>query len=321
LFKKNKILYKVEGSSKIGMGHVFRSFYLIQNLKKKYDIIIFTKKKSESEIFFKSKNFRVITHNQKNEFKKFKKIYRDYKIDKFINDTITINQKIYNFLPKLKKKCFFLDTEQVRASKINHCINTFLSTKQKHKNHYYGLKYVITDPRLKISKKKYLHKKQKILLHFGGSDEKMFNLKIINILSSFNKKIKLSVILGPALNYKLNVIYKLLKRLKFDFRIYNYPKNLNSIYNDTSIAIISGGNTLYNFCYLRKKNISISMNKYETNNCKRLSKYNLTYYYGHYNKINKKRFIHYFKKIVNLNSKKKKILKIDGVRKISNIIN
>ena len=66
------------------------------------------------------------------------KIYRDYKIDKFINDTITINQKIYNFLPKLKKKCFFLDTEQVRASKINHCINTFLSTKQKHKNHYYS---------------------------------------------------------------------------------------------------------------------------------------------------------------------------------------
>ena len=73
------------------MGHVFRSFYLIQNLKKRYDIIIFTKDKSESEKFFKSKNFRVICYNQKNEYKKFKKLFIDFKIVKFINEKIFIN--------------------------------------------------------------------------------------------------------------------------------------------------------------------------------------------------------------------------------------
>ena len=78
-----------------------------------------------------------------------------------------------------------------------------------------------------------------MLLHFGSSDEKMVNLKIINILKSYNKKIKLSVILGPALSYKLNIINKLLEKLKYDYKIYNYPKNLNPIYNNTNIAIIS----------------------------------------------------------------------------------
>ena len=63
-----------------------------------------------------------------------------------------------------------------------------------------------------------------MLLHFGSSDEKMVNLKIINILKSYNKKIKLSVILGPALSYKLNIINKLLEKLKYDYKIYNYPK-------------------------------------------------------------------------------------------------
>ena len=61
------------------------------------------------------------------------------------------------------------------------------------------------------------------------------------------------------------------------------------------------------------------MNKYEYRNCKRLSKYNLTHYYGHYNKISKKRFIHFFEKVINLNLKKKNF-KINGVREISNII-
>ena len=39
------------------MGHVFRSFFLLQKLKKKYDVIIFTENKSKSEEFFKKKTF------------------------------------------------------------------------------------------------------------------------------------------------------------------------------------------------------------------------------------------------------------------------
>ena len=136
---KQKILYKVEGSEKIGMGHVFRSFFLIKKLKKKYDIIIFTESKTKSEEFFKIRNFKLITYNKINQYKTFKKSLIDLKINKFINDTIFFNKKIYIFLKKSNYQCYFLDTKNIKANKKIYCINTFIINKQKHINNYFGL--------------------------------------------------------------------------------------------------------------------------------------------------------------------------------------
>ena len=181
LSTKKKILYKVEGSEKLGMGHVFRSFFLIQKLIQKYQVIIFTEKNSKSEEFFKKKNFELVTYKKKNQFKIFKQYITNNIIFKFINDAIHLDQKYIFLLKKIKCKCFFLDTIKVKASNNFYCINTFLKTKQTHKNYFYGLKYVITDPSLKIKKNNSIKKEIKLLLHFGGTDDRLLNLKIINI--------------------------------------------------------------------------------------------------------------------------------------------
>lgn len=321
MFQKNNILYKVEGSKKRGMGHVFRSYYLIQSLKKKYNIIIFTEKKSESETFFKEKKFKVITYNNLNEYKIFKKTLKNSKINKFVNDYILINQKIYNFLIKLKFNCYFLDTKKIKASKKIHCINTFIDTGQKHKNYYAGLKYIIVDPNLKSKKKVKLNKKLKILLHFGGTDEKKLNIKVANFIASSTKIYSLDIILGPALVYNIEKVYEVIKKIKYRCKIYNYPKNLNRIYNNASIAIISGGNTLFNFCALGKTNISISVTKLEMGSCKKMKKSNLTNYYGHYNDITKKKFIEFLHRVHNKRNDKIKFLKINGIKEIAKIVN
>ena len=302
------------------MGHVFRSYYLIQSLKKKNSIIIFTKKNSDSEYFFKKKKFKVITYNNFNQFKIFKKTYKNLKINKFINDYISINHKIYFFLLKLNFNCYFLDTRKIKASEKIHCINTFMDTGQKHKNYYAGLKYIIRDPNLKFKKKKKLSKKLKILLHFGGTDDKKLNMKIANILAASKEIYSMDIILGPALNYNINKAYKAIKNIKFRCKLHNYPKNLNKIYNNSSIAIIAGGMTLFNFCSLGKTNISISTNKYEIISCKKMERLKLTNYYGHYNKINQKKFTTVFKNIIKKKNLTKKSLKIDGVKEIINII-
>ena len=100
--KKKKILYKVEGSEKIGMGHVFRSFFLIQKLKKKYDVIIFTENRTKSEEFFKKRNFKLISYRKIDQLKVFKDIVLNFKINRFINDSIFFDKKIYQFLKKKK---------------------------------------------------------------------------------------------------------------------------------------------------------------------------------------------------------------------------
>tara|TARA_B110000858_G_C17795909_1_gene472369 strand:+ start:1085 stop:2053 length:969 start_codon:yes stop_codon:yes gene_type:complete len=317
---KQKILYKVEGSEKIGMGHVFRSFFLLQKLKKKYDVTIFTENKSKSEEFFKKKHFKLITYNKIDQYKTFKKFITSLKIDKYINDTIFIDKKIYTFLKKLTCKCYFLDTKNIKANKMIYCINTFIKTKQKHKNYYFGCKYIIKDPSLKFKKNYRLDKSVRVLLHFGGTDERRLNIKLINILSGVKNIKKLIIILGPALTYNPIKIYQNLKKFEFNFKVHNYPKRLNTIYNCSDLAITTGGNTLFNFCYMNQKNISISANKLEEINCKKMQTLNLTNYYGYYTDVNKKKFIQFYNKTILENKKNKIKFIVDGVNEISKII-
>ena len=321
MFRKKNILYKVEGSKKKGMGHVFRSYFLIKILKKKNNIIIFTEKKSESETFFKKKGFKIISYLKTDELKILKKIILTSKIDKFINDYILIKKKIYFYLIKHNLDAYFLDTKRIKARKKIYCINTFISSNQKHENYYEGLKYVIVDPNLNIKNKKNLSKKLNVVLHFGGTDEKKLNLKIANYLSNYKKLFVLKIILGPALKYNKKKIYDLEKNIKLKCKIYDYPKKLNPIYENSDIAVISGGNTLFNFCFLGKKNISISTTELERGSCKKMEKLNSTKYLGHYNKITKNKFLKLFNKVINSKIKNQKFSKINGLNEISKIIN
>ena len=159
-----------------------------------------------------------------------------------------------------------------------------------------------------------------MLLHFGGTDERFLNIKLIDILSEVKNIKKLSIILGPALAYDYSKIYQNLKKLKFNYKIHDYPKKLNIIYNRSDLAITTGGNTLFNFCYMKQKNISISATKLEEKNCKRMQTLNLTNYYGYYRDIDRKKFIQFYNKVILDNKKKKTKLIVEGVKEISKII-
>ena len=244
----------------------------------------------------------------------------NFKINRFINDSIFFDKKIYKFLKATNCKCFFLDTNRIRATDNFYCINTFIQIKHKHKNHYNGLKYIIIDPSLKFKKNYRANKSIKLLLHFGGTDDRKLNIKIIDILPKIKNLQKVSIILGPALNYKHVKIYEKIKKVKSIVKIYNYPKRLNYIYNSSNLAITTGGNTLFNFCSMNLKNISISANNLEIKNCKKMEKMKLTNYYGHYLDFNKKNFIKFYNRVI-LQKKiiKNKIL-FNGVNEINKII-
>lgn len=317
---KKRILYKVEGSEKIGMGHVFRSFFLIQKLKKKFDIIIFTESNSTSQKFFKRKNFKVVSYKKNNQFKDFKRLVLNLKIKRFVNDSIFFDKSIYKFLKEINCKCFFLDTKDILATRNIYCINTFIEPKNSHKNNFYGLKYIITDPSLKFRTNYKLNKDIKLVLHFGGTDDRKLNLKVLEILSQIKNLKKVSVILGPALKYDYSKIYEYKKKFKFEVKIFKYPKRLNYIYNSANLAITSGGNTLFNFCSMNLINISISTNKLEIENCKKMKKFKLSNYYGYYKDFNEKNFIQFFNKVtLNKRNKRNKIL-FNGVNEINTIM-
>ena len=317
--KKNTILYKVEGHSSIGLGHVYRSYLLISNLQKNYEFIILTKKNTKSFLFFKNKKFKVYTHNNKNILIKLNKICNENNIYKFVNDYLLINKKVINFFKSKNITSYYLDTKNITCEKKIYSINTFISNNQRHKNNFKGLKYVITDPKIRKIKKKAKSDRINLLLHFGGSDAKGLSYKILKILYKLKNINKTHVILGPATKSKLKKNIKSLIKKNKNILLYIWPKNLFKIYNKANLAIISGGNTLFNFCSESFKNISISTNDFEKINCKKMSRLNLTYYLGHFDNINKNNLTNKIIKVHHSNKKIKKY-KFNGIENIKKII-
>lgn len=80
-----KILFLADGSLKIGMGHIYRSLTLANELKKENEIAFLTREKLSSQIFKKKyKTFFVSINN----FIKEKNIIKNFEPDLVIIDKL-----------------------------------------------------------------------------------------------------------------------------------------------------------------------------------------------------------------------------------------
>ena len=315
---KKTILYRVEGGFHEGMGHIYRSDLLLLNLKKNYNIIILTKYQTVSYFFFKKKNFKIYSHNEKNLKKKIELIKKKEKIDLFINDYINIKYHVSKFFEKEKINAIYLDTLNIIPKKHIFCIDTFLDKKKKYLNYFQGLEYVILDPKIN-SLKNTIKKKLNITIHFGGSDEKNLSYKIFKLIKKIDKIDNIIIILGPAVITNVRKKFYNLSLRYHKLKILNSPKNLYDAYKNTTLGIISGGNNLFNFCSAGINNISISTNFFEKKNCEKMKDLNLTDYAGHYNRIHERIIINKIIDFKNFPENKKKFTS-NGVVKIIKII-
>ena len=95
---KKQILIRADASSKIGLGHVFRSLGLYQILKLKFKVTFITK--SLNEFLINDKEFNVKVIENESDFCKFINPTHIVVLDGYHFD--------YNFQKTIKPKCFKL---------------------------------------------------------------------------------------------------------------------------------------------------------------------------------------------------------------------
>jgi len=309
---KRCVLIKVEGSKKIGLGHVYRINNIIKSLKKN-KIIIFTKKNNYAYNFFKNR-FEVYGYS-KNEFSYFKKLYTLKKPQVFLFDELNTNIKLISFLKTLNKNSIFLDNKSIEPKKNFFCIDTFIERKNKYlrKNYFYGYKYLVIDP--KLEKRKI--RKKCMLLHFGGTD-RLNILKRIISYKIIEKDENCRIIIGPKA--KLDKKTKKVISKNKNIKVFKSPKEIYKIYKDVNFAIVSGGITLFNIASLNIKNISISTNLMEIKNCNYLNKIGYTKYFGSEKNLSKEKFLKFYFSVKKIDSLNNKPLVFKGVKIIKKLI-
>jgi len=268
-FSNKKILFRCDAGFKneLGSGHLFRSItiarYLIKRFKLKSNQIVFIIRVNKSYYnthdILKKYKFKVI---------KITKNIIDYSAyeAKFLNqlngELIVIDRlgkigrKFVNFALANFKKKIIIDDSSANRKFFDLTFNPLITNVKNYKNSFIGLKYFISPL--------YFYRQQKnrllnrgIFIYLGNLKNTNLVVKLLNIITQvtnqpiylpfdYSKKFKLSKIKNKFYFFK-------------NHEYYTFMQNSN-------LVIISGGMSLYDALFLKKKIICIPQFKHQKQN-------------------------------------------------------
>lgn len=243
ILKKKKILFVVTGNNIVGLGHVYNSL-LVANDILNHEIKFLVDKDSllAAEVLSKY-NYKVIVQKKSEILDDIKAL----KPDIVINDRLDTDE---NYISNLKENCSkVINFEDLGsgAAIADLVFNAIYPESEEYNHHYYGANYFLLRDEFLLSKPKViLEEVKKVLLTFGGVDPLNNTLKVLQSIYEYcvDKHIKIQVIAGIGYN-------------KFD-TLENYPevdimhdvKNISDHMLDADIIFTSAGRTVYEIASL-----------------------------------------------------------------------
>lgn len=248
------LLFRVNGSKKIGMGHVIRDIEVAKCLTEYYYPIYFLTKNNPPTIDYINKNgFKAMifpNDNDKESNIKIQKILEKSQLDDIILDIYNIRQSEINFYKKFCNRVICFTDETYKLNIVADIIFAF-SPNQKGKYYssinegkfYIGPKYFPLNPIFSNKNSKEQEKNiKKILVTMGGSDVNNLTTRVLNNLLKINYNFEITAILGHGFGETdQNMLNRYIKKgIKFKRNV----KNMHEEMMKTNIAICSAGNTL-----------------------------------------------------------------------------
>lgn len=330
----DRLLFRVDGSEDIGMGHVFRTVTLAKEIKKirpDIYIVFLTKKNKFVEDYLISNDFKTINiediFNSTGEITQIIDVAKKHNINKIIVDKFDIDTE---YIKGLKKSdaCiiqFFYHNPSNIISELginpNLGFSNSLSNCPKRSKILIGSKYILVQEKFRNEKIEVNKNVENIFISFGAGDKNNITPKIIEFIDDYFKQKYsinppiLNIVIGPVYSNIDQIIEKVRKiKLKTNL-IFNYT-DLSSIMKQADLAIASVGGTIYELLSLKVPTFGILQSKDQEQVAKYLDKNNCIINLGYVENLNKNEFFSSFNKVFS-KEERLKILKnasklIDG---------
>lgn len=257
--KSKSILFRADGNSSIGLGHLYRLFSLVEMLKKEYKFVFLTKETSTKEVIPSDYMVDLIPENititEEPDWLKKKYKSSEYII---IGDGYQFNSIYQQQIKKNGFQLIYVDdliTNKMFADVIiNHSPGVSVEDylKEDYTSFALGTKYSLLRPEfLKLAKKERKIKDiNSAFVCFGGADPFNLTVKAVEGLLEVKEFEKIHVVLGGA--YKKKEIFELEKK----FRILKIHQNLSEIdlsnvMLECNFAIAPSSTILYEICSVK----------------------------------------------------------------------
>lgn len=239
ILKKKRIIIRTDATNEIGTGHVYRQLYLASRIMEHEVIFLMDKSKGLGVEIVSKNNYPVVTF----EDSCFEEISR-LKPDIVVNDILDTNEDYMKYFKKNNIYTINFEDLGEGAKSADLVFNALYDYKIPLKNIKMGYEYyVLRDEFQGFKKKEIKENVEKILITFGGTDPNNYTEKVVDLLSCYNEKIKVDVILG--LGYKNKEYIKNKYKDNNHIRIVESVSNISEYMYDSDIVVTSGGRTMY----------------------------------------------------------------------------
>jgi len=255
-----KVLIRVDGYKRLGLGHVYRNLVLAQYLRKRYGwhIVFAIRNNFASRVLIEQYGFEccLIPFNtaRDKEVDRLVALLDTIKPDIVIVDVINI-AKDQEYILKLKERrkekiVVFTDTHKKMAIPAHVVVNT--SPYQSKKDYepvngtvyYVGFNYLIlSEAYLKKTKRsKKREKKNRILICMGGSDHNNLTWEVLKAIDKSTRRFYCDIVMS-SVYAKQTSLERMIKSLRHKVVMHNDVNGLLPLLRNADIAITAGGYT------------------------------------------------------------------------------
>lgn len=256
LLKKKKILFVLIGNKKVGLGHVYNSLLVANDiLNHDIEFLVDSHSAMAAEIISRN-NYKVTIQQEHNIINDINRIQPDV----VINDRLdTCKEEILKLKEFCKKIINFEDLGD-GARYADLVFNAIYPEEDSLDNHYYGAKYFLLRDEFLLSNQKQIEKNVKnVLLTFGGVDPLNNTFHVLEAIYNYcvENDIRLNVIAGFGYN-KFETLKKYEK-----INVLKDIKNISDYMLQADVIFTSAGRTVYEIASLAVPCIVLAQNERE----------------------------------------------------------
>lgn len=253
---RRSILFVVKGNSVIGLGHVYNTLLIANDILNHQILFLVDKTSKMAFNVIKSKNYPVLMQTTENILDDIKNINPDI----VINDILDTNKAYINGLKN--QDCIVINFEDLGdGSQYAHSvINAIYPKNNALPHHYFGQKYFILRDEFIFSEEKIVTSEVKnILITFGGVDPNNYTEKVIRIINKYCRleNIKITVIAGFGYDN-----YDSIKKYK-NLIIKKNVSNISDYMLRADLIFTSAGRTIYEVASIGTPAIVMAQNERE----------------------------------------------------------
>jgi len=253
---RKHILFVVRGNNIIGLGHVYNTLLLANDiLNHKITFLVI----KDSLLAYKKinmKNYPVFMQENENILEDIKKISPDI----IINDILDTSEEYIENLKQLNVKVINFEDLGDGAKKADLVINAIYPEKEILTNHYFGHKYfLLRDEFLYSSIKQASKDVRNILITFGGVDPNNYTKKVLDSIYDYCIKNNINIDIVAGFGYDK---YDTLKEFK-NIKVHKNISNLSYFMYKSDLVFTSAGRTVYEIASIGTPAIVLAQNERE----------------------------------------------------------